>query len=64
MKQTSFAQVGFAAKKKTTRGEPFLTEMEQVVPPIPLKRMLRMHWPDGHDRQCRGYHRVRTPVAR
>ena len=32
MKQLSFAQAEFAAKKKVTRREQFLAEMEQVVP--------------------------------
>ena len=32
MKQTSFAQAEFAAKKKTARRERFLAEMEQVAP--------------------------------
>jgi transposase, IS5 family len=32
MKQLSFADAEFAAKKKTTRRERFLAEMEQVVP--------------------------------
>ncbi len=32
MKQTSFAQAEFAAKKKITRRERFLAEMEQAVP--------------------------------
>jgi len=32
MKQTSFAQAEFAAKKKTTRRERFWAEMEQAVP--------------------------------
>jgi IS5 family transposase len=31
MKQTSFAQAEFAAKKKITRRERFLAEMEQAV---------------------------------
>src|SRR5882762_6418126 len=32
MKQMSFASLAFANKKKTTRREQFLAEMEQVVP--------------------------------
>jgi len=32
MKQTSFAQAEFAAKKKITRRERFLAEMELAVP--------------------------------
>ncbi len=32
MKQPSFASLSFAVKKKKTRREVFLAEMEQVVP--------------------------------
>ena len=32
MKQTTFASLSFASKKKPTRRERFLGEMEQVVP--------------------------------
>ena len=32
MKQMSFGDAGYAAKKKRTRRESFLAEMEQVVP--------------------------------
>jgi IS5 family transposase len=32
MKQISFSQVEYAGKKRTTRREVFLAEMEQVMP--------------------------------
>jgi len=48
MKQTSFAQAEFAAKKKTTRRERFLAEMEQVVPWSRLLDVLQPHYyPDS-----------------
>jgi IS5 family transposase len=43
MKQTSFAQTEFAAKKKTTRRERFLAEMEQTVPWSKLLKALDSH---------------------
>src|SRR3954468_9457798 len=62
--QGSFSQAEYASKKKQTRRDKFLTEMEQVVPwprlvarlaphypkgergrpPVPLERMLRVHF--------------------
>ena len=63
-RQGSFSQAEYASKKKQTRRDKFLTEMEQVVPwprlvarlaplypkgergrpPVPLERMLRVHF--------------------
>jgi hypothetical protein len=62
--QGSFSQAEYASKKKQTRRDKFLAEMEQVVPwprlvarlaplcpkgergrpPVPLERMLRIHF--------------------
>ena len=44
MKQISFAQVEFAAKKKITRRERFLAEMEQIVPWQALLEALGPHY--------------------
>jgi transposase, IS5 family len=45
--QTSFAQAEFATKKKTTRREKFLGEMEQVVPWARLVALVVPHYPSG-----------------
>ena len=44
MKQTSFAQAEFDAKKKTTRRDRLLAEMEQVVPWSRLLEVLKPHY--------------------
>jgi transposase, IS5 family len=46
--QTSFAQSEYAAKKKTTRRERFLGEMERVVPWTKLIALIEPHYPQGH----------------
>jgi transposase, IS5 family len=46
--QTSFAQTEYAAKKKTTRRERFLGEMERVVPWAKLIMLIEPHYPQGH----------------
>jgi len=54
MKQTSFAQAEFAAKKKTTRRERFLAEMAQVVPwPRLLKVLTPHYYPDSRGKRGR-----------
>jgi IS5 family transposase len=54
MKQTSFAQAEFAAKKKKTRRERFLAEMEQVVPWSRLLKALSPHYyPDSRGKRGR-----------
>lgn len=45
MKQTSFAGVEYAQKKKRTRREVFLTEMERVVPWSRLVGLIEPHYP-------------------
>jgi len=45
--QPSFAQVEFAGKKKTTRREKFLGEMERVVPWARLAALIEPHYPTG-----------------
>lgn len=54
MKQTSFAQAEFAAKKKKTRRERFLGEMEQVVPwSRLLKALSPYYYPDSRGKRGR-----------
>jgi transposase, IS5 family len=45
--QMSFAQAEYAGKKKTTRRERFLSEMEQVVPWARLVALIEPHYPAG-----------------
>ena len=46
-RQMSFAQSEYARKKKTTRREKFLAEMEQVVPWGRLVALIEPHYPKG-----------------
>src|SRR5471030_1969574 len=46
-KQTSFAQCEYAGKKKVTRRERFLGEMEKVVPWARLCAVIEPHYPQG-----------------
>jgi IS5 family transposase len=46
-RQMSFAQSEYARKKKTTRRERFLGEMEQVVPWARLVALIEPHYPAG-----------------
>ena len=45
MKQTTFASLAFDAKKKLTRRERFLREMDQVVPWARLLKLIAPHYP-------------------
>lgn len=45
MKQTTFASLAFDAKKKLTRRERFLREMDQVVPWARLVKLIEPHYP-------------------
>ena len=45
MKQTSFASAEYAGKKKTTRREKFLAEMNAVVPWTRLQALIEPHYP-------------------
>jgi transposase, IS5 family len=45
--QTSFAQSEYARKKKTTRREKFLAQMEQVVPWARLVEVIAPYYPSG-----------------
>jgi IS5 family transposase len=47
MKQTSFSSAEFAAKKRLTRRERFLAEMEQVVPWAELEAVIAPVYPKG-----------------
>lgn len=52
MKQTTFASLAFESKKKLTRRERFLTEMDQVVPWERLLKLIAPHYPKaGNGRQ-------------
>src|SRR5680860_640844 len=47
MKQTTFAGLAYGTKKKRTRREQFLSEMDTVIPwrrPLGLERMLRIYF--------------------
>ena len=45
--QTSFTHAEFAAKKKTTRREKFLSRMEEVIPWAKLLAVIEPHYPKG-----------------
>ena len=45
MSQPTFAALAFANKKKKTRREEFLEEMDQVVPWSQLLKVIRKHYP-------------------
>src|SRR5215470_6519879 len=45
MNQPTFASLAFANKKKKTRREEFLEEMDQVVPWSQLLKVIRKHYP-------------------
>jgi len=47
LKQTSFSSAEFAAKKRITRREQFLAEMEQVVPWAELEAVIAPVYPNG-----------------
>ena len=52
MKQATFASLAFESKKKLTRRERFLAEMDQVVPWAPLLKLIARHYPKaGNGRQ-------------
>ena len=54
MRQTIFAQVEFAAKKKITRRELFLAEMEQAVPwSRLLKALSPYYYPESRGKRGR-----------
>ncbi|GAA4018186.1 hypothetical protein GCM10022212_12440 [Actimicrobium antarcticum] len=47
MKQTSFSSAEFAAKKRITRREQFLADMEKVVPCAELEAVIAPVYPTG-----------------
>ena len=47
MKQMTFADAEYAGKRKQTRKELFLIEMEQVVPWQGLIALIEPHYPKG-----------------
>lgn len=50
--QMSFAQEEYAGKKKVTRRERFLFEMERVVPWERLCGVIEPHYPQGKRGRC------------
>ena len=47
MKQTSFASLEYAGKKRRTRRAKFLAEMERVVPWPQLIALIEPHYPSS-----------------
>ena len=47
MKQISFSEVEFEGKKRTTRREVFLSEMEKVTPWAEVFEVIAPHYPKG-----------------
>jgi IS5 family transposase len=47
MKQMTFADAEYAGKRKQTRNELFLIEMDQVVPWRGLVALIEPHYPKG-----------------
>jgi IS5 family transposase len=47
MKQISFSEVEFEGKKRTTRREVFLSEMEKVTPWVEVLEVIAPHYPKG-----------------
>lgn len=45
MKQVSFASLAYESKKKQTRKEKFLTEMDRIIPWKKLTRLIEPHYP-------------------
>lgn len=50
MKQTSFADIEFASKKRLTRRERFIAEIEAATPWPALVAALLTHYPNGDGR--------------
>lgn len=51
MKQMSFADAEYAGKRKQTRRERFLIEMDQVVPWKALIALIEPYYPKGEGRR-------------
>ena len=47
MKQTSFASLEYAGKKRKTRRKKFLGEMQQVVPWLALIELIEPYYPSS-----------------
>lgn len=45
MKQKTFARMGHEGKKKQTKRELFLNEMERVIPWVALQNVIEPHYP-------------------
>lgn len=52
MKQMTFADAEYAGKRKQTRKELFLIEMDRVVPWKGLIALIEPHYPKGEDRRA------------
>lgn len=48
MKQSSFSELEYTNKKKTTRRERFLQEMESIIPWVILVKPIKRVYPSGH----------------
>jgi len=60
MSQMSFGDAEYAGKRKRTRREEFLAEMERVVPWDALLALIEPHYPKaGRGRSCRNARRQR-----
>lgn len=59
MKQTSFASLAYDGKKKQTRKEKFLAEMDRIIPRQQLTRLIRPHYPKaGNGRRPMGLEKM------
>jgi transposase, IS5 family len=59
MKQTTFAGLAYDAKKKRTRREQFLTEMEAVIPWARLLELIAPYYPVAcQGRRALGFERM------
>jgi transposase, IS5 family len=59
MDQLSFPSLDFAAKKKRTRRDVFLTEMAAVVPWAALEAVIEPHYPKVGSKVVGGHSRSR-----
>ncbi|SDS22776.1 hypothetical protein SAMN05216221_1342 [Pseudomonas oryzae] len=60
MKQLSFAGAEYAGKRKQTRRERFLIEMDQVVPWQALMALIEPHYPIRHIEKAKAQMRAKV----
>lgn len=63
MSQMSFSDFEYAGKRKQTRRERFLAEMEQVVPWRGLVALIEPHYPKASQTVSTGNHAACSPAA-